>query len=65
MQMEEWSVLSDIFKYVQYNQQPTSHCSLEVKPPEERYGTKMYTKLQDGEREVKEISFDLNSERLK
>ena len=63
--MEKWSILSDVVKYVQYNQYPVGHYELEVKAPEDRYGTKWYTKLQDGEREVKEICFYSNSERLK
>ena len=40
--MEKWSILSDAVKYVQHNQYPTGHYELEVKAPEERYGTKMY-----------------------
>ena len=60
MQIENWSILSDVVKYVQYNQNPISHYELEVKAPEERYGTKMYKMLHDGEGEIKEISFDSN-----
>ena len=43
------------------------YCSygLEVKVPEERHHTKMYKKLQDEERVVKEIHFICNSGRLK
>ena len=56
---------SDVVKFVQYNQHPIGHYGLKVRVPEERFGTKMYKKLQDGVREVKQISFDPNSERLK
>ena len=28
-----------------------AHCALEGKAPEERYGTKMYKKIQDSERD--------------
>ena len=38
---------------------------LELKAPEERYGTKMYEKLQDSEREIKDRSFDSNTKSLK
>ena len=48
-----------------FDHHPIGHYALEVKAPEERYGTKMYKKLQNGEREVKEISFDLISKCLK
>ena len=41
------------------------HTELEVKVPEERYGTKMYKASQDSEREITEISFDLNTGSLK
>ena len=36
-----------------------------MKTPQEGYGTKMYKKLQHGERECKEIGFDPYSKRLK
>ena len=42
MQMEKLPILSDVVKYVQYNQYPIGHYELEVKAPAERYGTKMY-----------------------
>ena len=48
MQMEKWSILSDEVKYVQYNQYPFGLYELEAKASEERYGTNMYKKLQDG-----------------
>ena len=63
--MEKWSILSDIVKYVWYNQYPIGHYGLKVKALEGKYETKMYKRLKDGEREVKEISFHPNSERLK
>ena len=64
IQMEKWSILNDTVKYVQYNQHPIGYYDFEVKAPEERYGTEMYKRLQVGEREIKELSFDLNYERL-
>ena len=39
MQMEKWSMLSDIFKYRQYHQYPIRHYELGYKAPEDRYGT--------------------------
>ena len=53
MQMERWVIHSDIVKYMQYNQHPIGNYGLVVKAPEERYGTKMCTKLQDRERSRK------------
>ena len=65
IQMERWSILTDIVKYIQYNQHLIGHYRLEIKASEERYHTKMYKRLQDGEREVMEISCDSNFEILK
>ena len=42
MQIEKWSICSDVVKYVQYNQYPIGHYELEVKEPEVRFGTKRY-----------------------
>ena len=39
---------------MQYNQYPISHYEVEDKAPKERYGTKMYKKLHDSEREIKD-----------
>ena len=45
--MEKWSILSAVVTNVQYNQYPIGHNELEVKAPEERYGTKIYKRLQN------------------
>ena len=55
MQMDKWSMHSNVVKYVQCNQYPIGHYELEVKVPEDRYVTKMHKKLQDSEREIKEM----------
>ena len=36
--MKNWSILSGVFKYVQYNQYPIGHYGIGVKAPEDRYG---------------------------
>ena len=64
MQIEQWSILHDAVKDVQYTKHPLGHFQLEVKAPEERHGTKMYYRLQAGKSEVKEVSFDPNSKRI-
>ena len=45
IQIERYSILKGIVKYVQYNQHPIGHYGVEVKAPEERYSTKMYKTL--------------------
>ena len=54
--MERWSILSEIVKYVQYNQHSLHYYGLEVKAPKERSSTQMYKNLHDGEREDDETS---------
>ena len=58
LQLDSWSGLNDADKYVQYNQHPLGHYEIKVKATEEKYGTKMYKRLEFGERKVKEASFD-------
>ena len=55
MKMEQWSKLSVVVENVQYSQYHIGHYALEVTVPEVRYGTKMYKKLQDSEKEIKAI----------
>ena len=45
MQMEKWSIYSDVVKYVQYNQYLIGHYELGVMEPKERYGTQLYEKI--------------------
>ena len=65
MQIDKWSILSDISKYVQHNQYPIGHYELVDKALKQRYGAKMYEKLHIGEREIMEINFDSNTDSLK
>ena len=64
-QMKQCSVFSNEVKYVQYSQHPTGHYALEVKAPRKRYDTKMYTRLQVAERDVREMDFNPHPEKLR
>ena len=64
-QMEQRSILSNEVKYVQHNQHSIRHYTLEAKALEDWYGTKMYKRLQEEERDAKEIDFNLEPERLR
>ena len=50
---------------MQYNQYPIRHYETEVKALKESYGIKMYKMLQNGESEIKKVSFDSNTASLK
>ena len=43
--MDNWSIPSDVVKYVQYNQYPIDYYQLEVKALEESYSSKVCIKL--------------------
>ena len=45
-QMEQWSILHNEIKHVQYSDHPIGDYVLQVKAPEKRYDTKMYKRLQ-------------------
>ena len=63
--MQKWLILSDVVKYVHYNQYLIGHYALQVKASEERHSTKMYKILKDGEKRYQEISFNSNTKSLK
>ena len=64
-QMEQWSILITNVKYMQYIQHLTGHHALGVKAAEKRYGTRMYKRLQIIERDVREIDFNPDPDRLR
>ena len=63
--MEQWLILSNEIKYVQYSQHLIGPFALEMKAPEEGYDTKMYKRLQIAEREAQEINCKQDPERMK
>ena len=62
--MGKWSIHSYVVKYEQYNQYNIGHYEL-GKTPVKRYGTKLHDKLENDERNIKEISFVKNTESFK
>ena len=58
MQIENWPIPSDVVKYVQYDQCPIRPYKLEIKILDDSYRTRMYKRLQESEREVKEMNFN-------
>ena len=58
--MEKWSILSDVVKYVQYDQYTIGLYKLRVQVPEDRYEMEMYRRLQKSKIEVKEVRFNSN-----
>ena len=51
-QMEQWSILSNIVNYVQYNRNPKNFYELNVKAIDQKNHRKMHDRLKDEDRKV-------------
>ena len=63
-QMEQWSILSNVVNYVQYDRNPKDFCELNIKALHQKKHRKIYDKLKDDERWVLEIDFGDNPDKL-
>ena len=62
--MEEWSILSNVINYVQYNKHPKNFHSMSVRPIN-KMKNKIKSRKEEEERPISEIDFRDASERLK
>ena len=63
--MQQWSILSNIFKYVQYDRNPKKFYELNVKAIDQKNYRKMYDKLKDEDRQVLDMDFGDNPDMLR
>ena len=63
--MEQWSILSNIVNYVQYNRNPKDCYKLGVKAIDQRNHRKIYDKLKEEDRQVLELLFGNNPDKLR
>ena len=63
--MEQWSILSNIVNYVQYNRNPRDYYSLEVKALEQKNHRNIYDRLKEEDRQVIELDFGDTPDKLK
>ena len=63
-QMEQWSLLSNGFNYVQYKRIPRDNHKLDVKPLGLKNHRKIYDRLKE-DRQVTELDFGNAQDRLK
>ena len=54
-QMEQWSILSNVFNYVQYERNPRDYFKLDIKILEEKNHRKLYDRLKEEDRQVTEV----------
>ena len=64
-QMEHWSILSDIVKYVQHDKDSKTLHDLNIKALDYRNHKKFYDKLKEEERQTLYIDFAESADRLK
>ena len=64
-QMEHWSILSNVGNCVQYDRNPKNFHELNIKAlDQEKNHKKMYEKLQENERQILDIDFGDNPDKL-
>ena len=64
-QMEQWSILSNVFNYVQYDRNPTNLYELNIKALDQKNHNKMFDNLKDDERQTLVIAFGDNPDKLR
>ena len=63
-QMEQWSILSNVINYVQYDKHPKNFHNISVKPVN-KVRNKAKSKQNEKERPISEVEFKNTSDRLK
>ena len=64
-QIEQWSILSDVVNYIQYNRHPRNFCDLYIETIDLKSHRKIYDKYKEGDRQILELDFGNTSEKLK
>ena len=62
-QMQQWSILSNVVNYVQYNRHPKNFHNLDIRAVDQKRHNKIYNK--EEERQILELDFDDTPEKLK
>ena len=63
--MEQWSILSNVINYVQYNRNPIDYYKLDVRALELKNHRKIYDWLEEEDRQVIELDFGNTPDKLK
>ena len=62
--MAQWSLLSNVVNYVQYDRNPRNFYDLDSKAKHQKNHRKIYDRLKDGDRQILEIDFGKNPNKL-
>ena len=63
--MEQWSILSNVVNYVQYDRNPKEFYDLDVKAICQKNHRKIYGRLKEEDRQVLELDFGDNLDKLR
>ena len=55
--MEQWSILSNVVIYVQYDRNPRDFYNLDIKVIDQENYRKIYDRLEEEDRQVMELDF--------
>ena len=64
-QMEQWSILSNIVNYVQYDRNPRGFYNLDIKAMDQKSHKKIYDRLKEEDRQAIELDFGDTPYKLK
>ena len=64
-QMEQWSIPSKVFNYVQYDRNPRVFYNLDIKVIEQKHHRKIYAGLKEEDRQIIELDFHDTADKLK
>ena len=63
--MEQWSILSNVVNYVQYDRNPKNFYDLDIKDIDEKSHRKMYDRFKDEDRRILKLDFGTNPDKLR
>ena len=64
-QMEQWSILSNIVNYVQYDRHPRTFYDVDIKTIDLKSHKKIYDKFKEEERQILDLDFGNTPEKLR
>ena len=63
--MEQWSILSNVVDYVQYDRNPRDFYNLDIKTIDQKNHRKIYKRLKEVDRQVMGLDFSDTLDKLK
>ena len=64
-QMEQWSILCNVFNYVQYDRHPRNFYNLDIKTIDQKSHRKIYDRFMEEDRQILELDLGNTPEKLR